>query len=393
MQRIKISRELAYLIEAAMLSSDHQPFEIEDKPFDPQRFSALAGWHQIRPLAFEYVQEKGLGVPGNVLKMLREFTLGQAVTNMAFLGICVRLYSRLIDSGVRAFPMKGALWAWMLYDKPASREFGDIDYFIGKEDVSKSLDILLGEGFAADSYRHYLLKEKAVVEDYLDTDYQLPLTPLQEHALQSLEIQWNCTYPRYCYNFTWEELAGDLVGFSMMGKSVLVPRMEIQLIMMVIHHGGVEQWDKLKYIADFVRLLDKVADSLDWAYINRITRSKGFNKLLLESLGVAGHLNGRDYLRYAGVQESYPSESFLNDMLTHWENERPSLKTKTWRIFLYNIKYRDKWSHKLSIVAAHLEYLTHWRLLWHKISWYRSRPSDEAYRDRAVNAVSGREDI
>lgn len=393
MQRIKVSRELAHLIEAAVLPSGDQPFEMEDKPLDPQRFLDLTNWHQIRPLAFEYAKEKALALPGNVLKTLRDFTLGQAVTNMAFLSICVRLYNRLTESGVHAFPMKGALWAWMLYDRPVSREFGDIDYFIGKEDVSKSLDILLGEGFAADSYRHYLLKEKAVVQDYLDTDYQLPLTPLQEHALQSLEIQWNCTYPRYCYNFTWDELAGNLFEFTMMGKPVLVPAMETQLIMMVIHHGGVEQWDKLKYMADFVRLLDKSADSMDWAYVNTITAAKGFNKLLLESLGVAGYLAGRDYLRCAGASEDYPSESFLKDILTHWENERPSLKSKTWRIFLYNIKYRDKWSDKLSIVAAHLGYLAHWRLLWHKISWYRNKPSRKADRDRAVNAVSGREDI
>ncbi len=393
MQRLKISRELAHLIEAAVLPSGHQSFEIENSSFDPQKFAALAKWHQIRPLAFEYVQEHALALPHNVLQTLRDFTLGQAVTNMAFLGICVRLYNRLIDHDVRVFPMKGAIWAWMLYDKPASREFGDIDFFIGKEDVSKSLDILLGEGFAADSYRHYLLKQKAVVDDYLDTDYQLPLTPLQEHTLQSLEIQWNCTYPRYCYNFTWAELAGNLVEFKLMGKAVLVPAMEIQLIMMVIHHGGVEQWDKLKYMADFVRLLDKSAESLDWLYIHKVTESRGFNKLLLESLGVAGYFNGRDYLSHAGASGSYPSQSFLGDILTHWENERPSLKTKTWRIFLYNVKYRDKWSDKLDIVAAHLGYLTHWKLLWHKISWYRNKPSGEADRDRAVNAVSGREDI
>ncbi|OJV16577.1 MAG: hypothetical protein BGO21_27255 [Dyadobacter sp. 50-39] len=393
MQQIMISRELAYLIEAAVLPSGRQPFAVREKPFDPRQFSALASWHQIRPLAFDYVQEKAISLPAEVQQMLREFALGQAVTNMAFLGICVRLYNRLIENKVRVFPMKGALWAWMFYDKPASREFGDIDFFIGKEDVTPSLDILLREGFAADSYRHYLLKEKAVVNDYLDTDYQLPLTPLREHALQSLEIQWNCTYPRYCYNFKWDELAGNLVQFDMMGKAVKVPCMEVQLLMMVIHHGGVEQWDKLKYVADFVRLLDKTADSLDWAYISRVTREKGFHKLLLESLGVASCLSGRDYLGLAGEPGSYPSEAFLNEILTHWENERPSLKTKTWRIFLYNVKYRDKWSDKLSIVAAHIGYLTHWKLLWHKIGWYRNRPSGKAHRDRAVNAVSGREDI
>lgn len=393
MRRIEISRELAYLVEAAVRPSDHQPFSVGNAPFDPQKYLALAKWHQIRPLAFEHAAEKSLDLPAPVLRSLREFTLGQAVTNMAFLGICVRLYNRLAKNGIKVFPMKGALWAWMLYDKPASREFGDIDYFVDRNDVSKSLDVLLDEGFAADSYRYYLLKQKAVVGDYLDTDYQLPLTPLQEHTLQSLEIQWNCTYPRYCYNFTWDELAGQRVAFSMMGKSVLVPPMEIQLMMMVIHHGGVEQWDKLKYMADFVRLLDKSAATLDWAYVSRITREKGFHKLLLESLGVAGYLTGRDYLAQAGAGPGYPSRDFLQEILTHWENERAALKTKTWRIFFYNIKYRDRWSDKLSIVAAHLGYLTHWRLLRHKMIWYKKRPLNEADGDRAVNAMAGRQNL
>ncbi|WP_353721456.1 nucleotidyltransferase family protein [Dyadobacter sp. 676] len=393
MYGIDISRELAYLIEAALSPSGKSPFTVADVSFDAQRFATLAKWHQVRPLAFEYMQEKRLDVPDHVLLMLRDFTLGQAVTNMAFLSICVRLYNRLTENHVRAFPMKGALWAWMLYEKPTLREFGDIDYFLGKNDVYKSLDILLTEGFAADSYRHYLLSQKAIASDYLDTDYQLPLTPLQENTLQSLEIQWNCTYPRYCYNFTFDELAGDPIGFDMMGRQILVPKMENQLIMMVIHHGGVEQWDKLKYMADFVRLLDKSADQLDWGYINRVSSAKGFNKLLLQSLGVAGCLTGRDYLRHATVSADYPSPGFLRDMLMHWEDERPSLKTKTWRIFFYNIKYRDKWSDKLSIIAAHIGYLTRWRLLWHKMVWYRKKPLNEADRNRAINAMSGRENV
>ncbi|GGM80683.1 hypothetical protein GCM10010967_10600 [Dyadobacter beijingensis] len=393
MRQTHISRELAILIEAALAPVGELPFKVSDAPLDPQKFMALSKWHQVRPLAFEYAQSRSLELPERVLRALREFTLGQAVANMAFLGICVRLYNRLTEQHVRAFPMKGALWAWKLYDKPTLREFGDIDFFIGKEDVSKSLDIFRTEGFAADSYRHYLLNQQSVMDDYLNTDYQLPLTPLQEHTLQSLEIQWNSTYPRYCYNFTWDELAANRVEFTMAGKSVLVPDTETQLIMMVIHHAGVEQWDKLKYMADFVRLLDKFADRLDWEYISRVAAAKGFYKLLLESLGVAGLLAGRDYLSAAGVPGQYPSPAFLQEMLAHWENERPSLQTKTWRIFLYNIKNRDRWSDKLSIVAAHISYLSHWRLLWHKLIWYRKRPLNEADRNRAVNAMTGREDI
>lgn len=393
MQRIAISRELAHLIAAALKPSGHQPFDVIGEQIDPQKFAALVKWHQIRPLAFEYIQEKGIALPERLVQQLREFTLGQAVTNMAFLGICVRIYSRLEAQNVKVFPMKGALWAWMLYDKPTLREFGDIDYFIGKSDVSASLQVLSEEGFAADDYRHYLLNQKSVATDYLDTDYQLPLTPLREHTLQSLEIQWNCTYPRYCYHFTFDELMIHPIEFVMGGKPVVVPNMETQLLMMVIHHAGVEQWDKLKYMADFVRLLDNAAHELNWQYINDVTSARGFRNLLLESLGVAGYITGRDYLHLAGETSGYPSEAFLKEILMHWENERPSPKTKTWRIFLYNIKNRDRWSDRLSIVAAHLGYLTHWKLLWHKWAWYRRRSLNQADGNRSINTVSGGKNV
>jgi hypothetical protein len=393
MRQITISQELAHLIKASIPAAAEAGFNVEPGPVNPSKFLALAKWHQVRPLALDYAQENLLELPENALQTLRQFSLGQAVTNMAFVGISARLYNQLIENGVRAFPMKGALWAWMLYEKPASREFGDIDYFIGKEDVAKSLDILFENGFAPDDYRQYLLHEKSVAADYLNTDYQLPLSPVREHTLQSLEIQWNCTYPRYCYNFTWNELANGCEEFDMKGNVVLVPKVENQLIMMVIHHGGVEQWDKLKYAADFVRLLKKYAGSLDWDYIRQVSTKKGFNRLLSESLGVAGMLTGENYSKYFSESQAYPSDGFVKEIMAYWESERPSLKTKTWRILLYNLKYRDRWTDKLSIVAAHLNYFAHWRLLWYKLVWYRRGPSGEIDRNRTADAMSGREDI
>lgn len=393
MRKIRISQELAHLINASIPAANRAAFAPNSKSFDWQKFLTLAKWHQVRPMALDYVQETKLDIPEQALQTLREFSLGQAVTNMAFLGICVKLYNQLIENGVRAFPMKGALWAWMFYEKPASREFGDIDYFIGKEDVPRSLDILLENGFAPDEYRQHLLHEKSVATDYLDTDYQLPLSPVGDHALQSLEIQWNCTYPRYCYNFSWHELAGDSEEFNMKGNVILVPKIENQLIMMVIHHGGVEQWDKLKYAADLVRLLKKYSTTLNWEYIGKVSLQKGFQKLLLESLGLAEKLTGEHFVKNITDSQAFPSDEFLKEILAHWENERPSLKTKTWRILLYNLKYRDRWSDKLAIVTAHIHYFAHWRLLWHKIVWYRGGRSGEADRDRTADAVARRDDI
>ena len=333
----------------------------------------LAASHQVRPLLFDYLQHENMIIPDKYAQILRNNTISQAVTNMTFLKISINLYNQLSDSNVPTFLMKGALWAWMLYDKPAAREFGDIDFFIEKHSIKRSLSILALNGFEPDRYRTYLLNKERIAELYLKTDYQLPLTPIAENALQSLEIQWNSSYPRYCYSFTWQELTNEMMDFSMSNATIRVPKIENQLLMMLIHHAGVEQWDKLKYLADFVRLLRKYADKLDWNYVTKTASSKGFNRLLNESLGLIREITGEDYLSYTAVKDAnrYPDEHLLSDIIDHWENGRPVLKSKSWRIFAYNVKYRDNLKVRLQIVLAHLSYLTQWQLLWQKFIWYR----------------------
>ncbi|MCF2502938.1 nucleotidyltransferase family protein [Dyadobacter sp. CY107] len=378
MPDLKVSPELAMLIEAALGGKSKSPSALNQKEINSARTTRLANWHQVRPLLLDYLQnsEGQIEISAKHLAGLKEFAMGQAVTNMAFLGISVKLYKQLIDDNVKAFLMKGALWAWLLYEKPNQREFGDIDFFVAQSDIDKSLITLKRNGFVPDAYRNYLFDKDALRSSYLDTDYQLPLEPISDHTLQSLEIQWRPSYPRYCYDLTWEELSQNMISVSMAGSSVQIPGMENQLLMMVIHHGGVEQWDKLKYMADFVRLLRKHSNTMDWAHIQDVSTRKGFNRLLNESLGMVRLLTGEGFASNDSSNAStLPSDNFSNAILQHWENERPALKSKSWRIFLYNMRHRDSLAVKFSILLAHLRYLTNFRLLWHKALWYKNHRS------------------
>lgn len=375
MPDLKVSPELAMLIEAALGGKSKPPFHLYKRKIIWPKFTRLANWHQVRPLLLDHLQSQGeqTDIPAKHLAALKDFAMGQAVTNMAFLGISVSLYKQLIADDVNAFLMKGALWAWLLYEKPTQREFGDIDFFIAQNDINKSLTTLARNGFAPDTYRKYLFEQEALRYAYLDTDYQLPLEPVADHTLQSLEIQWRPSYPRYCYDLSWEELSQNMISVSMAGSTIQIPRMENQLLMMIIHHGGVEQWDRLKYMADFVRLLRRHSDTMDWAYIQNVSRQKGFNRLLSESLGMVRLLTGEAFASAdLGNASTFPSDQFRNAIFQHWENERPVLKSKSWRIFLYNMRHRDNLAVKISILMAHLRYLTNLRLLWHKALWYKN---------------------
>lgn len=375
---IVLSHQLSFLIKAS-LRSDASGSGITGSPniTDWQKLVELSHWHQVTCLLYDYLSKiSNADVSAGMLAELKERGTSQAVFNMIFLKKSIELNLALSKENVEAFLMKGALWAWMLYENPGLREFGDIDFFMPENQIRDGLKVMASHGFEPDSYRKYLLEKDSVAKLYFNSDYQLPLTPVGNNMLQSLEVQWNTTYPRYHYSFQWAELADRMVSFKISNDTLLVPNIENQLLMMIVHHAGVEQWDKLKFMADFVRLLRKFGQEMDWSYIVKVTRKKGFYKLLLESLGLVYVLTEEDYLHYCGekLEKKYPTQKFLDDVLIHWENKREKPVTKSWQIFYFNMVYRDRLSDKLSILFSHLAYLLEWRLIIPKARWYRRQP-------------------
>jgi hypothetical protein len=372
---MKLSPELSLLVKASLRGSeDLSLFSETLSGINQEALNELSSWHQVRSLLFDYLNT-GDASEFDVTSF-KSHSISEAVYNMIFLKKSIELDVDLENNGVHAFLMKGAFWAWWLYENPALREFGDIDFFFQREHITRGLSILESHGFVPDSYRKYLLSDTNVAKLYFDTDYQLPLTPVADDMVASIEVQWNATYPRFAYSFTWDELMLKNMAFNVSGGQITVPSVENQLLMMLVHHAGVEQWDKLKYMADFVRLLRKFSPEIDWEYVIEVTKEKGFYRLLLESVGMVQLLTGEDYMHFcaAGTGKIYPSDSFRDDIISHWENRRPQPVTKSWRIFYYNMIYRDRLSDKISILFKHLAYLVEWRLLIPKARWYYGKP-------------------
>ena len=372
-----LSSQLSFLVKSSLGgNTDATILPSNVSISDWEQLYELAEWHQVSALLFDAQQaDPNREIPSSCFDKLKEHSQNQAVFNMLFLRRSIEISNDLASENVDAFLMKGALWAWMLYENPGLREFGDIDFFLRKEQIANGLKVLARNNFEPDIYRKYLLEESKVARLYFDTDYQLPLTPIITDVIHSIEVQWNTTYPRYHYSLTWNELTSQMMNFSVSGTTLRVPSPENQLLMMLIHHGGVEQWDKLKYMADLVRLLRKFSGQINWDYVIGVTKKKGFYQILLESLGLVRIFSGENYLHFIeeNIDNQYPTQGFYNKVISHWENTRAKPVTKSWRIFYFNMLYRDRLSDKLSILFSHLAYLLEWRLIIPKARWYQRK--------------------
>lgn len=372
MQLPDISPRLSFLITASLVSENDQPILYNG---DWKDLSDLARWHQVEALLYDYIERSQAKVPEEILSPIKDRSVNQAVYNMIVLQKAIALSAALSENHVDTFLMKGPLWAWMFYKKPGLRDFGDLDFFIKRKDIQASLSVFSAFGFEPDTYRKYLMSDPHVADLYLDTDYQLPLTPVEDGILRSLEIQWRSTYPRYHYDLSWEALTKDRISFPVLHASLLVPSVDNQLLMMIVHHAGVEQWDKLKYMTDLVLLLRKFSKVINWQEVVQVSKNKGFYRLLLESLGLVKLLTGENYLQCCetGLENKYPSKVFSEKVFKHWENKRTKPTTKSWQIFYFNMLYRDRLSDRLAIAWSHLAYLLEWRLIIPKIRWYNRR--------------------
>lgn len=373
----KLSSQLLFLTQASLRGKVNEAICPESTTIqDWDAIYELSQWHQIGALLYQHLDHIGANTGSSeCFNKVKEQSLNQAVFNMLFLKKSIAISSDLANHRVDSFLMKGALWAWLLYESPGLREFGDIDFFLRKESINDGLKILAGHNFFPDTYRKYLLDNEKVAKLYFETDYQLPMTPTGNEIVRSLEIQWNTTYPRYHYAFGWNELTNKMMSVKVANTTLEVPSAENQFLMMIVHHAGVEQWDKLKYMADLVRILRKFAGEMDWTYIISVTKQKGFYKIMLESLGLVNILTGENYLIYCGkdLEKQYPSTKLFEKVVLHWENTRFKPVTKSWQIFYFNMIYRDRLRDKLSILFSHIAYLLEWRLIIPKARWYRKK--------------------
>ena len=361
-----MSPELSFLIDISLADQSGPPSE----NLNWERLYRLAQWHRIRPLLSNGLSRTGIGAPTQWNDQLQVFRRQQSMYSLLLFEKTIKIYRKLAEANLQIYPMKGTIWAGLYFGDPGMREFGDIDFFVQESDLPAALEIMAGLGYKPDPYRTFLLSRDRNGTSYRATDYQLPLASEDDPEGELIELQWNVSYPRFAYSFTWKELMENAVSHILMGVDLKLPRPEHQLLLMIIHHGGIEQWDRLKYVADLIFFLRKHSASLDWKYVNTKAREKGIWKLVVAGLSLAEGISSTFDLPVfikEALESSYLSKETIYD---HWEKGREAPLTKSVQILKYNFKHRDRFSDRLRILAGHAAYLSNFRLLWNKIDWY-----------------------
>ena len=184
----------------------------------------------LAPLAFEHLQATGITIPEDSRNALLALTIRHRRANRIRGSVLAELLSAFQDQGIRALALKGVALANTVYPRPGLRPMRDMDILVREQDARPAQAKLLDLGFVPEHER---------------TGPEEP-----QHHLPPVQREQD--------------------SFSMNGQPAQTLRHEHMLWHIYRHAFGpplIDQPIRLIWVADFVSLVEKYLDEIDWAEV------------------------------------------------------------------------------------------------------------------------------
>ncbi len=311
-------------------------------------------------------------ITGEVRKKLENTHRGNAFSTLLLAGETIKINSLASGLGIPVHFYKGVVWSQWLFDDIKLRAPGDIDLFVGREHLIPLIEALKTNGYTILPFHETLLgSPEPTASDFLESDYHIPLTcaDVSGYTKSVVELHWRIAYPRLCFDFGPADFGPYSTRIEFLDHRIPVLSNEYQFLMMIVNHGGKEDWNRLKYVVDLKAYMDRYGLRTDWALVDRIAAEKGIKKLLSRSLGILRELG-------YGWQPEFPAAGQkvdIENLRNTWLRLTPLTGNASWTYFRHSVAMRD-FSHKFKILKAHARFLTSFRLHRQKLKWYREHP-------------------
>lgn len=360
-----VSEEMKLMLSACFQRGTQVALEGTDNA----HLQTLIRYHGIRPQFLDFLHKNNLNV--SFQSKLAQECQQIAIMNLLSVKELGKLSDTLSLNGINCYAYKGSVWANWLYDNVGKREFGDIDLLISRKSLSTALRVFAEEGYHPDPYRQYLLDKPYRTKGFYRTDYHVPLENTAVETSSMVEAHWQVAYPRLKFEFSEEEWDRYKQNYVLLGYTLNTFINEYQFLLLLVHHGGKEQWSRMKYIADFAAYMIRYGNQTNWLLVEKLAREKGIFTLLARSMALLKSLG----LTWDSTWPNYKKEVDTDTYYKLWLQMPVQVENATWPYFVHGMRIHDGFKHKSKVLLAHLAYLLEWRLLLDKLRWYNSNPS------------------
>jgi hypothetical protein len=220
-------------------------------------------------------------VPERLLDTLRVERQDIAKRNLGMTQELCQVLGNLENEGFDVLPYRGPVLAADAYGDVASRQFGDIDLLVRREEIPALKRFLERRGYEA-QYQRAGTEELSSGQEWAYTHYRRDYPFVDATNGTVIELHWRVLDRRFPTAIELDTVWDRRETTSVAGTDLPIFGPEDRLLMLCVH-GTRHYWERLEWICDVAELLQSA--TVDWAAA--LSRAQSFDAGRMFLLGPA----------------------------------------------------------------------------------------------------------
>ncbi|MDO5836065.1 MAG: nucleotidyltransferase family protein [Methanobacterium sp.] len=219
-------------------------------------------------------------IPDNFLVYFKKFFYDNATKNLLFETELIKIMKLLESNGIKSITYKGPVLSQIAYGNITLRQFRDVDIFVRKSDVIKTLKLMNSYGY--ELYPHVSIENSLYMK--LDSEYRF-----KSNSGTLIEINWN--FSGNYFPLTNNRVLFDNIQLYKINNEIQVSvPSQINHFLMLCIHCAKHDWDRLSWICDISEFIQN--ETINWEETILLAKELGVKRILLINISLANNLFG-----------------------------------------------------------------------------------------------------
>ncbi|WP_298359473.1 nucleotidyltransferase family protein [Runella sp.] len=235
------------------------------------RLYTLANWHRLTPFLYQMLQTIP-ETPESFLLKLRNDCQHSAIDTLLKQREYHQVTELLSNQGIEHITYKGVYLAEHFYPTSSLRICGDIDILVATEDAPKAIRLLQSHQYHLNQLhtRFWRHNEYSLLDDLPEVSLFKPFVGMGSQF--DIDLHWSIVcFNKHYKSFKMSDFQAHPDFFA-----------ELQVVLLVTHHGVTDLWQRIFYINDLYFLLND--QTIDWTWLLQKLQSYGLEKTFLVGL-------------------------------------------------------------------------------------------------------------
>lgn len=243
----------------------------------------MAYKHRLSPLLYWHLNRiSPEAIPGNLKLELKEHFHKNVQKNLMMFKELLEVVNILQKHGIVPIPYKGPVLAILIYKNLGFRIFGDLDFYVPLEDVPKTRDILVNEG-----YEH--LEQLTSIQEKSFYKFQREYHFINKLTGINLEIKWkflSTLIPTSNKSVLQENEFFKEVNLDQFKVKTISPE---YLILILSIHNASHSFSSLYMFCDISEII-KSEDTINWHHLKEAASALNVKRILIVNLYILREL-------------------------------------------------------------------------------------------------------